>query len=460
MKLARSGGFTTICGMALLIVIVLVSLDGCGGSGEGYSHIGNVNSTSAVGGGNAQARFVIKWPKAKPHYRPAIIPIGTNRIIIYVSGPNIPNGTVAYAKDRTGSSDLSAITIDVPAGPKTLFSAEARQVAQVSFSDVTPLSLNNPALEDGTRLGAGNDAQAHNINIGDKVDSTIAIVAAGTPDTGTTTVATTVNQVLATYFPTVIALQVIRDQNGQPITNMNAGNFDVSENGQPCVITDVRTVQQASSNLATALVLDRSDSMAGEKNAALEASASEFVSLLQPADMAEIINFSDNVEVTQPFTSDQGLLTKAIQGQFSRFDGNTSLFDGIFQGITDTAKQGGREAVIVLTDGRNNQGQYSSDDDVQAAKQNNIPIFTIGLGADADDQTLGDIAARTGGIYTVAPSASDLASIYQTISNQLNGQIQLSFISPDPTKSGTSRHVVVNINYGSLTAQSTYDYTM
>ena len=438
---------------AYIFILSAVLTSGCGGAGKGPLNTQSTTSTPVVSG-NARAHFVVQWPQSRAHYRPAIIPAGTNRFVIYVSGANISDaGTVAYVADQPVSGASTSIDIPIPSGPKRLFSVEARQVAHTKFTTPSPVALSDPALSEGTLLASGNDGMAHDVAPGQNVTATVSLSQAGIPSTGTTTVATTVNQVLATYFPTVLALQVIRDQQGNPITNLNAGNFDVTENGTPCVITDVRTVQQASSNLSVALVLDRSGSMAGDKNTALEASASEFVTLLQPMDMGEVINFSDNVEVTQAFTSDKTLLTQAIQG-------TTSLYEGIYRGVGDTAKQNGREAVIALTDGQENTSSHTLDDVLQAAKQNSVPIFTIGLGSDADGVTLGSIAAQTGGIYTFAPAASDLAAIYQSISSQLNGQIQLSFISPDPTKSGTARHVVVNIHYGSLTAQSTYDYTI
>ena len=446
--------------VATLMGCSLTMVTGCGGAGKGALDAKSTVSAPAASG-NARAHFVVQWPQNRAHYKPAVIPAGTNRFVIYVSGANISDaGTVAYVADQPVSGASTSIDIPIPSGPKRLFSVEARQVTQTKFAAPSPVALNDSALSEGTLLASGNDGTAHDIASGQNVTATVVLSQAGVPDPGTTTVATTVNQVLAAYFPTVLALQVIRDQAGNPITNLNAGNFDVTENGTPCVITDVRTVQQASSDLSVALVLDRSGSMAGDKNTALEASASEFVTLLQPMDMGEVINFSDNVEVTQAFTSDKTLLTQAIQGQFSRFDGTTSLYEGIYRGVSDTAKQSGREAVIALTDGQENTSSHTLDGVLQAAKQNSVPIFTIGLGSDADGVTLGSIAAQTGGIYTFAPAASDLAAIYQSISSQLNGQIQLSFISPDPTKSGTARHVVVNIHYGALTAHSTYDYTM
>lgn len=458
MKQLNCGLKHTLPVLALSFAIFLVA--GCGGLGK-YTSTAHESSGSVSPAGSTMAHFVIQWPQTRLHYRPAVIPVGTNRFVIYISGANVSEaGTIAYIVDKPVSDTSTSVNIVVPSGSKRLFSVQARQVGLTKFTSPSIVALSDPALLDGSLLASGNDAAAHDIVSGKSFTATIVLAQSGIPDPSTTAVATTINQVLSTYFPTVVAIQVICDQSGNPITNMNAGNFDVTENGTSCVITDVRTVQQASSNLSTILVLDRSGSMEGEKNSALEASASQFVSLLQPADTGEIINFSNQVEVTQPFTSDQGLLTNAIQGQFGRFAGGTALFDGIHQGITDSAKQGGREAVIVLTDGQNNLGQYNSQDDILAAKQNNIPIFTIGLGADADAQVLGDIAAHTGGIYTAAPSASDLAAIYQNISHQLNGQIQLSFISPDSTKSGTARHVVVNVHYGSLTAQSTYDYVL
>ena len=446
-----------LTGAILLASVISATTSGCGGGGNKAAKTVQVKGSHQITvdtSRKATARFVIHWPQKATR----AIPANTNRLIIYVHAGDI-KGALVYVADRPAYSDTTTLNVDIPAGPKRQFAVEARQIPD---SDLTytggarAVPFDSPDLKDGTILGGGNDLMAHDIGVGDTINASVTVNEAAKPAQGTTGVAVTLTQVLPTSFPSVLVLQLIRDQNGNPITDLNVGNFTVTEDTKPVVVTDVRTVQQAASNLSVSLVLDRSGSMAGQKNADMEGAASQFVSLLQPNDYGEIINFSDTVDVTQAFTNDKSMLTQAIQGRDA--SGATALFDGIFQAVTDTGARGGRQAVIAMTDGLENSSSHSQDDILQAAHQQVVPVFTVGLGSDADQSTLQNIASKTNGTFTFAPSSSDLKGIYSSIANQLNGQIQLSFISPNITVSGVKRHVVVDFHYGAYSGHNEYDY--
>ncbi len=53
------------------------------------------------------------------------------------------------------------------------------------------------------------------------------------------------------------------------------------------------------------------------------------------------------------------------------------------------------------------------------ARDNNIVIYTIGLGAQADNALLQEVADRTGGVYYYAPKPEDLDAIFQAIADQI-----------------------------------------
>jgi len=400
-------------------------------------------------GGNATARFVVVWPQSRT------IPGGTNRIIVYVNGPQIA-GSIAYVVDNAGFGQTTTVTVDIPAGPKRLFSVEARKVASVQYSQSQRVPYTSPALTEGEFMGAGQDGQAYDIGVGESINATVEIKEAGTPGSGVVDVRVAVNQILTDRFPAVLVLQIIRDQDGNPITNLNKGNFELLEDGNPAVITDVRTVLQARSEISVALVLDRSGSMDGQPNTDLETAASTFVDLMQPGDSAEVINFSSNVEVTQPFTSDKSLLNQAIVGHF--IGSLTALYDAVYQAVADTAQRTGRRSVIAMTDGQDNDSSKTSADCVALAQSGGVPVFTIGLGG-VDETALRGLAENTGGLFTVTSTSAELQRLYELISKQLESQIQISFISPDPQPRGKVRHVEVRFRYGTLTGESTYDYT-
>lgn len=430
---------TSVCALCMVLI-------GCGGSSK------RAPATQRDTG--ATARFVIHWPGDATR----AIPAQTNRILLFINGPTV-KGTVAYAVDKPTFGNTTTVTVPVPAGDKLIFSAEARKVPQPKYYKPERLQMDSPELDEGELLGAGNDKRAHNVALFQTIQVEIIIEEAAQPHPGTTQVTITVNQVLTATFPSVLVLEVIRDQDGNPIKDLNKLNFEVIEDGVPAVITDVRTVEQAAQDLSVMLVLDRSGSMGGQPNADLETAASTFVSYLNPEDAAAVINFSSfgNVVLSQAFTTDKSLLLAAIQNKVA--DGSTALWKAALLGVNTTAARAGRKAVLLMTDGQDNDsGGITAAHVVNAAKSAALPIFTIGLGD--VDPSLSAVATQTGGIHYVAPSSSQLQEIYTRISNQLAAQIQISFISPDPVASGRLRHLIVRFRYGNLTGESFYQYRM
>lgn len=445
--------------LALLSVSALIT--GCGSGGRTAVRTTSPHLIIASPSRAANLKLTVRWPAKSTR----LIPANTNRLVIFVNAPDV-RGAMVFIVDRTSHADTANYSLNVLAGKNRTFAVEARQVdaANPAYQTPTAVAFDSPDLQQGTKLGGGIDPAPHELTEGISFSASILVGDAAMPGADTTQVSILVNQVLASSFPSVLVLQLIRDQNGDPITNFNSANFDVTEDDNPVTITDVRTIQQSSNtNIAVSLVMDRSGSMAesdgsgSTKNASLESAASSFVNLLQSGDSAEAINFSDSVSVTQGFTSDKSLLLQAIQGRSP--SGGTALFDGIYRGVQDTGAFGGRSAVLALTDGIENSSSHSLSDVESFARSKGIPIFTIGLGSDADKNTLGDIASKTGGVFTFSPTGSVLNGIYTKISKQLNGQIQLSFISPDISVSGRLRHVVVKFHYGSFSGQNDYYYT-
>jgi VWFA-related protein len=446
-------------------ILVLGVVTGCGGTRMAPPSQSSALTVVAPAR-HATAHLNIKWPPATSRS----IPAGSNRIVFYVNGANPQAagqvGTFAYIIDRTTTTATAqSALIDIPVGNKLLFSVVARIVpspnpAFSSVGPVVPVSLTSPALTEGVATAFGNDGVAHiAVGVGDQVSANVTLGLAATPPSATMSAAISINQVLTGAFPSVVSLQIIRDQDGNPIKDLNVGNFTVEEDGQSAVITDVRTVQEAAQTLAVALVLDRSGSMADYgKNDGLLAAATQFASLLQAGDVAEVINFSDTVNVSQSFTSDKTLLDTAITGTSP--GGNTALYDAIVTGISEAAGIKGRSAVIALTDGIENASYHTQSDVINAASSQNVPVFTIGLGNDADTATLQAIAASSGGTYTFAPSGADLDHIYKAINSQLDGQIQISFISPNPVASGTLRHLKIKLQYGTLKSETDTDYRL
>lgn len=433
---------------AYLALASLAVLGGCGGHTA-------VPTSGGAPGGNVSAVFTVQWPQ--PSQR--LIPPDANRVAVYVSAVDW-SGSRAAIVNRPPAGGPVSVTIDgIVAGRARLFSARAVNVPNLPPN--APPVITNPSqdeLLEGTTLAAG-AADSVDVIPFSTVNVSITLTAPGEPPGGTTTVDVTINQVVTASFPFVLVLEMIRDQDGNILSNLNAANFEVLEDGQPCVVTDVRTVTAAGTTIAVSLVLDRSGSMWGQPNRDLEAAATTFVNLMAVDDLGEVINFSTWLEVTQPFTSDKAALIQAIQGQY--IGGTTALYDAIRRGVADAAEQGGRAAVIAMTDGgENNSVNPDLNDLISYAKSQGIPVFCVGLtGYDLNEPPLQEIAAETGGLYFFAPTSSQLEEIYTRISQQLRAQIQIGFISANPIPSGRTRTVEVRFSYGQFSGSNSYAYT-
>lgn len=162
-------------------------------------------------------------------------------------------------------------------------------------------------------------------------------------------------------------------------------------------------------------VVDSSGSMSNnDRNGIRRTAVKNFVDKLGETDRAAVVDFDGSARVYQSFTSDHTLLYNAV----NRIDssGGTSLSAGMSKALglftngydrTDAYKY-----IVFLTDG---QGSYSTSY-TTTAKNNDIVVYTIGLGSGVSESVLKNIASGTGGKYYFASSASDLPDIYSDVS--------------------------------------------
>lgn len=177
----------------------------------------------------------------------------------------------------------------------------------------------------------------------------------------------------------------------------------------------------------TVLVLDRSGSMAGSKIAALHQAARRFVALMSAhrADTT-VLPFHSWPETPGPFTNNRDALFRQINAL--RADGNTALYDAIYEGLETLnagrfSEQGPtRRALIVFTDGADTSSRRNPADVVARARQMEIPVYLMGLGSpdEISEPIMKWIAQQTGGEYFHVNSPDDLTPIFEELSIRLH----------------------------------------
>ena len=113
----------------------------------------------------------------------------------------------------------------------------------------------------------------------------------------------------------------------------------------------------------------------------------------------------------------------------------TAIGDGIMNSLVRLREStAASKVIILLTDGVNNSGNISPLTAAQIAKEQNVRIYTIGVGkngmapfpilpyggtammpVEIDEQTCAEVAAMTGGTYFRAKDADELKKIYSEI---------------------------------------------
>ena len=220
------------------------------------------------------------------------------------------------------------------------------------------------------------------------------------------------------------AYVTVIDQRGNPVTELNDLLFTLTEsqNSQDFPVNNF-SVDVANENLSISIVLDYSQSIFNSNSVTeMEDSVVTFINQLSADDEAEIIKFNRTVSVVQPFTSDKNELIAKVYAYFKPIP-TTELYLAIIEGIDDAAERPAMnvKAVVVITDGRNDSysPNVTVDTVIDEALSKNIPVYAIGLGAEADWDDLEKLASATGGIFYPSYQADNLTEDFGKLAESL-----------------------------------------
>ena len=172
----------------------------------------------------------------------------------------------------------------------------------------------------------------------------------------------------------------VTDRDGRFVSGLRQEDFVVYDDDRPQEITHFSNEHVP---VSLGILLDASGSMTSEKMAAARAAISRFVTeLLGPDDEVFFVEFSDSVRVTQPWTTDRRAITRAA----SRVNagGGTVLYDAIAQSLPIAASGRHRKkALLAISDGNDRGSTVPVPDLVQAIRESEVLVYTLGVDANA-----------------------------------------------------------------------------
>jgi VWFA-related protein len=314
----------------------------------------------------------------------------------------------------------------------------------------------------------------------------------------------------------------VRDKQLKIVNSLAADDFVLTEDGRPQTIKYFS--QESDLPLTIGLLIDTSLSQRNVLGEEKDASYSFLDQVLRPEkDQTFVIHFDHETELLQDLTSSRKDLRHALDavhlpddarpqmrqgGQGGgggypsgggsggnnggRRQAGTTLYDAIFLASDEImAKQKGRKALILLTDGVDEGSKESLYDCIKAAQRSDTLVYSIlfsdrgaygqpimatlggmGMGGRRGGQgvpmnaqrpdgkkILQQISRETGGGFFEVTKKEPIDSIYKTVQEELRHQYSIGYVSDqDPSATGF-RHITLTAkNNKSLTVQAPEGY--
>src|SRR5579871_6338855 len=242
-------------------------------------------------------------------------------------------------------------------------------------------------------------------------------------------------------------LFTVSDKKGRFVTDLSKNDFEIFENKKPQSI--VEFTAETDLPLRLAILIDTSNSIRDRFRFQQEAATAFIESTVRPhQDKALVVSFDTAAELVTDLTDDIPALEKAVRGL--RPGGGTALYDAIFFACRDKLMQDQplykfRRAMVVLSDGEDNQSRYTRDQALEMAQKADVTIYTISTNIThietGGDKVLRYFASETGGQAFFPFKASDLNQSFENIANELRHQYNV-FYRPDPLKADGLYHPV------------------
>jgi VWFA-related protein len=268
-----------------------------------------------------------------------------------------------------------------------------------------------------------------------------------------------VTQIDTTKYPIIIAYASIFDAGNRPIAGLRKENFFIMNDGYK--ITNYKVIplseedKRINKETFIHMLFDTSGSMQGEPIEAAKQAGKTFIEKMRNTDKIAISSFNITYQKYTSFTNDRYKLEKSIAGLIA--NGGTALYDSIIKVCEEYTNINGRKALIVLSDGQDNQSMSTLEDAIKTATENSITIFVIALG-EADISSLKKMAHLTGGQIFITPSHEELETLYKQISELIKKEYKIEMTASKNTK--LEHELYIRVKHNEQQGQIYYYYEL
>jgi VWFA-related protein len=231
----------------------------------------------------------------------------------------------------------------------------------------------------------------------------------------------------------VVRVDALVTDGGRPVLGLRPADFEVLDNGVP---QEVEFVSYDQIPLNVVLAFDMSDSVAGERLEHLRGAGSAVLAGLKGNDQAALVTFNNQIMLGAALTSDLGPLREAVGRAVG--EGDTSLIDGVYAGITVGESDAGRALMIVFSDGLDTSSWLSAPAVLDTAKRSDVVVYAASVGKVKAD-FLRDLTSFSGGRLFEIEKTANLSATFVGILEEFRQRYLVSYTPRGVSRDGWHR---------------------
>jgi Ca-activated chloride channel homolog len=239
----------------------------------------------------------------------------------------------------------------------------------------------------------------------------------------------------------------VTDIEGRNVTGLQRENFRLLDDKQP---RDIASFSREDQPISVGLIFDCSRSMSDKFLVAREA-PTQLYRQLNDRDESFLITVSDQPTLRESLTSNFEELQNALF--FTNPNGTTALLDSVYLGLSQIRRaRNPRRALIVVSDGGDNNSRYTLGELKKLAAESDAQIFAIGLHLNPTTveerdgpELLAALTRASGGIDYSVTSVNEIAGALARIGATLHNQYVLGYYPPVSTQSGKYHRITVQL---------------
>ena len=249
----------------------------------------------------------------------------------------------------------------------------------------------------------------------------------------------------------------VTDRRGNFITDLNAEDFEIVEEGRKQTVTYFAHGDQSAEAppLHVGLLFDTSGSM-GEDIKLARSAAIRFLNTLSDAVDMTLVDFDTEVRVATYEQHDFPRMVERIRGRQPR--GWTAMYDALGVYLDGAAENEGRTILVLYTDGGDTRSAIAFGDVMTLVRASDVTIHAVGflehqLSAARMGQRLRlmEIAETTGGQAFFPSAMQDIEVAYDKVVAQIRAQYSLGYSSTSTAQDGRWRKIDIRLKRPDLT---------